>query len=109
MLIAASSHNSNSVAKEMITVDIILFATLRDKYGRRRLVVECDGTVRNLIENAARKLGQSFLASVYDIRRDKVREDIIFAINGRNIKDIKDKIELKNSDVIAVFPPVAGG
>lgn len=109
MSIAASSHNSNSVAKEIITVEIILFATLRDKYGRRRLVVECDGTVHNLIDNAARKLGRSFLASVYDIGKNKVREDIIFAINGRNIKDIKGKIDLKNSDVIAIFPPVAGG
>jgi molybdopterin synthase sulfur carrier subunit len=109
MRLAANSCNSNSVAKDMITVEVILFATLRDKYGRRRLEVECDGTVRNLIENAARKLGHSFLVSVYDIGRDKVREDLIFAINGRNIKDLKGKIELKNSDVIAIFPPVAGG
>ena len=93
----------------MITVEIILFATLREKYDKRRLEVECDGTVRNLIENAARKLGKSFLASVYDIDKDKVRRDLIFAINGRNIKDLKGKIELKNGDVIAIFPPIAGG
>ncbi len=95
--------------KQMVKVEIILFATLRDKYGRRKLEVECDGTARNLIENAARRLGESFLASVYDIDRDKVRDDLIFAINGRNIKDLKGEIELRNGDVIAIFPPVAGG
>ena len=93
----------------MVTVDIILFATLRDKYRVRKIVVECDGTTRNLIENAARRLGKSFLASVYDTGQDKVRDDLIFAINGRNIKDLKGEIALRNGDVVAIFPPVAGG
>jgi sulfur-carrier protein len=109
MQIATSMCNSCSAVGEMIIVEIILFATFRDKYGRSRLEVECDGTVRNLIENAARRLGESFLASVYDVGRDKVRDDLIFAINGRNIKDLKGEIELRNGDVIAIFPPVAGG
>ena len=91
----------------MVTVDIVLFATLRDRYGVRK--IECDGTTRNLIENAARRLGKSLLASVYDSDKDKVRDDLIFAINGRNIKDLKGEIELKDNDVVAIFPPVAGG
>ena len=37
------------------------------------------------------------------------RDDRIITINGRNIKDIKDEIRIKEGDVIAVFPPVAGG
>jgi len=86
-----------------------LFASLRDRYRVRKTVVECDGTTRNLIESAARRLGKSFLASVYDSDKDKVRDDLIFAINGRNIKDLKGEIELKNGDVVAIFPPVAGG
>ena len=94
---------------EMVKIKITLFATMRDKFGVRKIEVECDGTIRNLIENAARKLGKSFLASVYDSNRDKVRDDLIFAINGRNIKDLKGEIELKNNDVVAIFPPVAGG
>ena len=86
-----------------------MFATLRDRYRVRKIVVECDGTIRNLIENAARKLFPSFLASIYDVDQDKVRDDLIFAINGRNIKDLKGEIELINNDVVAIFPPVAGG
>ena len=93
----------------MVKIEILLFATLRDKYGVRKIEIECDGTIRNLIENAARRLGESFLASVYDLDRDKVRGDLIFAINGRNLKDLKGEIELKEGDLIAIFPPVAGG
>lgn len=61
------------------------------------------------IENTARVLGKSFLGRVYDIGRNKVREDLIFSINGRNIKDIKGKIEIKEGDRVAIFPPIAGG
>ena len=86
-----------------------MFATLRDKYGVRKIEIECDGTIRNLIDNTARRLGDSFLASVYDSDREKVRDDLIFAINGRNLKDLKGEIELKEGDRIAIFPPGAGG
>ena len=93
----------------MVLIEIKLFASLRDRYGVRLTEVECDGTIRNLVENAARKLGKSFLASVYDSDKDKVRNDLIFAINGRNLKDLRGEIELKEGDKIAIFPPVAGG
>jgi len=29
-------------------------------------------------------------------------------INGRNIKDLKE-IKIKDGDIIAIFPPLAGG
>jgi molybdopterin synthase sulfur carrier subunit len=92
-----------------VSAKILLFATLRDKYGVRELEVKCDGTVRNLIENAAKTLNKGFLARIYDVNRNKVREDLIFTINGRNIKDIKGEIEIREGDKVAIFPPLAGG
>jgi molybdopterin synthase sulfur carrier subunit len=87
----------------------MLFATLRKKYGVKDLNVECDGTLFNLIEKASKILDESFFDDVYDKKQGKVRENIIFMINGRNIKDLEEKIEIKDKDVIAIFPPIAGG
>lgn len=87
----------------------MLFATLRRKYKTREFLVECNGTLGNLIENASKILGPEFINDVYDFKRGKVREDIIFMVNGRNLKDLKGEVVLKDGDVIAVFPPIAGG
>lgn len=93
----------------MISVKIVLFATLRRKYKTRELVVECDGTIRDLIEKASKILGSEFFDDVYDRKGGKVREDMIIMINGRNIKDLKEEIMVKENDVVAIFPPIAGG
>lgn len=93
----------------VVSTKMMLFATLRKKYRVRDLTVKCDGTIQSLIENASRILGARFLDEVYDRKLGKVREDIILMINGRNIKDLKGKIEIKDGDVISVFPPLAGG
>ncbi len=94
---------------ENVGVKILLFATLRDRYGIKEIEVKCDGTVRSLVDNAAQVLGGNFIHDVYNVARSKVREDLIFTINGRNIKDMKGKIEIKDGDKISIFPPLAGG
>jgi molybdopterin synthase sulfur carrier subunit len=94
----------------MASVKIILFATLRNKYKTRELTVTCDGTPQNLLENVSKILGLEFFADVYDNKNEKFREDVMIMINGRNIKDLKkEEITLKDNDVIAIFPPLAGG
>jgi molybdopterin synthase sulfur carrier subunit len=92
-----------------VSVKILLFATFRKKYGSREITVKCDGTIRSLIEEASKILGEEFLNDVYDGERRKVRDDLIFTVNGRNIKDLKGDITLKDQDVVAIFPPLAGG
>jgi MoaD family protein len=92
-----------------VSVKLKLFATLRKNYGVKELDVECDGTIFNLIENASKILGRSFFDDIYDKNQGKVRDNIIFMINGRNIKDLGEKIKLTDNDVVAIFPPIAGG
>jgi len=93
----------------LVSVKIMLFATLRSKYKTRELTVACDGTLLNMIENASKILGPEFVDDVYDKKRGKIRDDMIFMVNGRNIKDLEGEITLKDNDVIAIFPPLAGG
>lgn len=92
-----------------VAAKVVLFATLRKKFGVRELEVKCDGTIRNLIEKASMKLGKDFFEMIYDIDGDSVKDEFLFTINGRNIKDIKKEARIKDGDVIAIFPRVAGG
>ncbi len=87
-------------------VVIELFATLREKYGKR---IEVDANnLRDAIEEASKKLGKDFINEIYD-KDGKLRDDRIILINGRNLKDLKEIPMLKRDDKIAIFPPIAGG
>ncbi len=88
----------------MVRVRVELFATLREKFGKS-VEVECNGTIEDCFVQASKILGKEFLNEVMEGNR--IREDRIITVNGRNIKD--EKKELKDGDVIAVFPPIAGG
>lgn len=92
-----------------VSVKVLLFATFRKKYRSKELIIECDGTVKGLVESASKILGGEFYSDVYNSECGMVRDDLIFTVNGRNIKDLKGDIELKDGDVVAIFPPLAGG
>ena len=91
-------------------VKILLFATLREKYGRKEVEIDYNGDFKNLIDKVAEKLGKDFYIDIFDERGD-LREDRIIMINGRNIKDLNDAEDkrISNIDKIAIFPPLAGG
>ncbi len=90
----------------MPRVKIKIFATLRERYGRGEVEVECDGTLRDAVEKAAKVLGPEFVSEVF--RDGKPRDDRIILVNGRHIQFLPE-IRLKDGDVIVVFPPIAGG
>lgn len=81
-----------------------LFAIFREAAGIAELEVEAKN-LRELLEN---------LVSRYPKLRDlffedeKLRETVHVMVNGTHFRGKLD-IELKESDVIAIFPPVSGG
>ncbi len=97
----------------MPRVRLLLFATLREKFGVKELDLELGrgGGLRELFEAAADRLGGDFLSEVLD-DSGLPRDDRIIMVNGRNVKDTPDRgtsIRLADGDVVAVFPPIAGG
>ncbi len=87
-------------------VRIELFATLRDKFKTKSVEVECED-FESAIRNASKILGEDFYQEVFD-DSGRIREDRIITINGRNVKDL-EKVEVRDGDRIAIFPPIAGG
>jgi len=93
----------------MIKVKIKLYATFRGKYGLKEFEVQSDGTLTDLVKNAGKVVGEGFIDDMYSTKKEIFRDDRIVTVNGRNVKDIKSDIVLKEGDEIAIFPPIAGG
>ena len=87
-------------------VVIELFATHREKYGKRAEVSA--KTLEDAVNEAEKIFGEGFYSEVFD-ENGGLRDDRIILINGRNVKDMKEIPELKEDDRIAIFPPIAGG
>jgi len=90
----------------MVRVKMMLFATLREKYGRKEITVECDGTLRDAVAKAAEVLGPEFTSEVYE--NGEVRRDRIILVNGRHVQ-FANPDKLEDGAVISIFPPIAGG
>lgn len=91
----------------MIKIRIRLFATLREKYGVDEVIVELDeGDFKKAIEKAGLILGEDFIHEVFN--GENYRSDRLILVNGRHIQFLNDT-RLKDGDVIAIFPPIAGG
>ncbi|MHA1859720.1 MAG: MoaD/ThiS family protein [Candidatus Asgardarchaeia archaeon] len=91
-----------------IRIKLRLFATLRDKYGINETTVECNGTLEDLLKVVEEKFGGEFIKEFFDKREGRIREDRLIFLNGIHMKSFS-KIELKDGDVISIFPPVGGG
>lgn len=90
----------------MARVKILLFATLRDRYGVKELEVETSGSLREAVENAAKVLGSEFIGEVFE--GENYRSDRLILVNGRHVQFLGE-VKLKDGDVVAIFPPIAGG
>ncbi len=88
----------------MVTIE--LFATLRERYGKR---AEVDArTLEDAVKKAEEVFGEGFYSEVFEADGN-LRDDRIILINGRNVKDMDRIPELKEGDRVAIFPPIAGG
>jgi MoaD family protein len=80
-----------------------LYANLRKLAGTRELSVteSTIGAVLNELVKQNPPLGDVILEN------GKLRPHIVITLNGRNAVDLN--VEVNEQDVVAVFPPIAGG
>jgi len=95
-----------------MSINVKFFAIFRDLLGLKELQLEA-GSKENLklidlLESLFQRFGENFRSKI--LENGNIRPKVNIMINGRNIKFL-DEINspLKDSDIVAIFPPVAGG
>jgi MoaD family protein len=80
-----------------------LFANLRRLAGTKELSVAGD-TVGTVMDELVR--GHPALAPIL-LEKQGLRPHVLVTLNGHNINELN--VQVTEQDVIAVFPPIAGG
>lgn len=96
----------------MIQVKVKSFFHLRDlmQSGEVHLQVEAGSTVRNILDELVRRFGEEIRSALIDPQSGKVRPYYRVLVGGRDLHQMEDlDTPLSDGDVVALFPPVAGG
>ncbi|MEM0202379.1 MAG: ubiquitin-like small modifier protein 1 [Archaeoglobaceae archaeon] len=81
-----------------------LFAMFRESAGKSELEIEAKN-LREVLEKLCNEFPK--LRALF-FEEGKLRETVHIMVNGRHFRGNLE-IEVKESDVIAIFPPVSGG
>lgn len=95
----------------MMRVEVRLFAILREMAKQKVVTEELPGGsgVLDVVLRLCERFGPSFLAQVLN-ERGRLSESLTVLVNGHNIAFLAGaSTKLKDGDVLAIFPPVAGG
>ena len=92
-------------------VTVHFLANVREITGTREQAFEISElTVEGLVDRMAKEYGDEFKRSLINSSTGKVSSSIVIALNGVDIEALKGlETNLEDGDVVAIFPPVAGG
>lgn len=86
------------------------FATYRDITRKKEEDVPASPDVWALLLDLGERYGTAFRAKLFTLDGTEIGEDTIILVNGRNIFHLGGKnTPLTETDVVSVFPVVAGG
>ncbi|HIE15218.1 TPA: MoaD family protein [Candidatus Bathyarchaeota archaeon] len=95
----------------MLKVQVKAFARIKDVLGSEvELEIHEDMTVGDLLNELIKKYGDAFKRQIFNPETGKLQSYVRILLNGRDI-DFLNGLEtrLNNGDVLALFPPIAGG
>lgn len=93
----------------MAKVVVKFFTTLRELTGEKQTEVRGD-TVAEIVEKVVEKYGSKFRDTLLDKETGRIKPFYSILLNGVRIS-LREGLdtEVKDGDVIAIFPPVGGG
>jgi molybdopterin synthase sulfur carrier subunit len=93
-----------------LAVTVKFFAGFREAAGKDQEKVEGVADVGSLLDELVRKFGKKMRMQLYEPGTRKILGTTHILVNGRSINLLEGlKTPLKDGDVVAIFPPVAGG
>jgi molybdopterin synthase sulfur carrier subunit len=92
-------------------VEIRFFAYIRDYTGTKKVAwPEPAADLAELLHQLSRKYGTKFRDAVFDQSLTELNAEIIILINGRHVQHLDGiRTKLTATDLISIFPMVAGG
>ncbi|NIS59216.1 MAG: MoaD family protein [Proteobacteria bacterium] len=93
----------------MAKVVVKLFTTLRELTGEKQIEVRGDA-VAEIVEKVVEKYGSKFRDTLLDKETGRIKPFYNILVNGIRLS-LREGLdtEVKDGDVIAIFPPVGGG
>jgi MoaD family protein len=95
----------------MITVNVKFYGVLRTNVVKEvsREFTLSSGDVETLISALIDHYGEELKSKFIDPETNQLTDRLVMFVNGTNIKEKGGKAELKDGDLIALFPPSGGG
>jgi len=93
----------------MTVVTVRFYTTLRELTGEKQIEVIGD-TLAVVVEKVVEKYGSKFRDALLDKDTDRIKSFYGILVNGVRV-NLREglNVEVKDGDVIAIFPPVGGG
>jgi MoaD family protein len=94
---------------ESMTVKVKFFAHFREMVGSKEVQISAKN-IADLLEKLSRDYKRLEKELFENGGNKKPREHINIFVNGRGIRELNGlDTPLKDGDIVAIFPPVAGG
>jgi len=97
---------------KLVTVNVKFYGMLRTNFIKEvsRQFTLNQGNVETLINALIQHYGEELKEKFIDPETNQLTDRLVMFVNGTNVKNLQGpKTELKDDDLIALFPPSGGG